>query len=360
MRTNYFSAALLSVAIMTTLFVERAQGATVPAGDPAIVYEGRTANNSSGGVRMGFPGVTTHLRFRGNALSLFAEASSDTVYFDVSVDGAAPTLLRLRKGEGQYPLFNAATSDEHTLELVRRTESWQGVCELKRFDLGEKGALLPAPALPLRKLLFIGDSVTCGSMTAWEPTHAHGDPLSSNARTSYGMMLAKKFSAQCHLVSCGGRGLVRDWQGIRDLRAAPQFYELALPDVLSSPWDHAHFVPDAIGVQLGTNDFSSGIPDEIEFVTTYVEFLQKVRRDAPGAFIFLMESPILKDDEKGPRRAVLHAYLERIIRQVGSHQVTLAPLKHEAGVPNDGHPTLQEHESMAAELEPLLRQRLGW
>lgn len=353
-------AVLFSLLTLSSFLTVHASATLVPANHPAINYEGRIATDPSGGVQMGFPGVITRLRFRGNAISVSAEASSDTVYFDLKVDRAAPILLRLRKGEAEYSLLRDGSLAEHTIELIRRTESWQGVCRFRAFTLEGEGSILAAPAPPLRRLMFIGDSVTCGSMTAWEPGREHADPINSNACASYGMMLAQKFGAQCHLVSCGGRGLIRDWQGIRDLRAAPQFYDVAIPDDLTTPWDPQRYVPDAIGIQLGTNDFSSGIPDEVEFIRAYVEFVQKVRRDAPSAFIFLMESPILNDEARGPRRSVLRAYLEQIVKRMGSDRVILAPVKHAPGVPGDGHPSRQEHESMAAELEPVLHRALGW
>jgi len=333
----------------------------IPANAPGIVYEGRTLAESSGAVRVGFPGVTAHLRFRGTGISLRAEASSDGVDFDVSVDGAEPTLLRLKKGEGLYPLVQDAPDAAHTLAITRRTESWEGVCTLKEFELAPGGNLLAPPESPARKLMFIGDSVTCGEMAAWKPGDTSDNlPVLTNARISYGMLLARRLGAQCALVSYGGRGIIRDWQGIRNTNNAPEFYELAMPDEPATHWDHSRYVPDAIGIQLGTNDFNSGIPDEEEFVTAYVELLRKVRRDAPKAWIVIMDSPILNDDAKAPKHSVLHAYLEEIARRVRDDRVVVAPIKRCPGVPGNGHPTGAEHEAMADELEPVFRRVLGW
>src|SRR6201995_4212179 len=106
-------------------------------------------------------------------------------------------------------------------------EDRPGPCAPLLFDMGS-GSCGAAPALPPRKLMFIGDSVTCGEMDAWEPTRDMNDRLNCDARVSYGMLVAQRLGAQCHLVSYGGRGIIRDWQGIRETRNAPQFYELAL------------------------------------------------------------------------------------------------------------------------------------
>jgi hypothetical protein len=350
-------------AVAATLASGSAAASTsfVPANNPAIVCEGRSVSDAAGAVQLGFPGVTVHLRFRGPTLTMRARASQNDLYFDVIVDGAAPSLLRLHQGEGEYPIWSGGRSAEHTVALVRRNESWQGTCDLVGFDLGAGGEWLPPPELPKRKLMFIGDSVTCGEMDAYESFRKMEDKLNCNARVSYGMLLATRLGAQCHLVSYGGRGVIRDWQGIRDTRNAPQFYELALPDGPAVPWDHRRYVPDAIGIQLGTNDFSQGVPDQNEFVNAYVQFIEKIRRDAPDALVFLMDSPIVKDDPvTGPRRTVLHAYLEEVVARTGSPKVILAAIKHYPGVPGNGHPSGPEHVAMADELEPLLRKALGW
>jgi hypothetical protein len=336
-----------------------AQG-TFPANDPRVLYEGRCAVDPDGSVRVGFPGVTVHLRFQGATLLLRARANKDN-FIDVSVDDGAPVQVRLRAGEGSYPLAQVPGASDHTVTLVRCNESWQGTFTVLGFDAGPGGALLPPPELPRRRLMFIGDSVTCGEMCAWtaQPDPKRGSD--ANARLSYGMIVARELQAQCALVSCGGRGIIRDWQGNRDAGNAPVFYELALPDDPAVRWNPSLYVPDAIGIQLGTNDFSRGVPDENEFVNAYVEFVRKVQRDAPGALIFLMDSPILSDSPgQGPRRSAHHGYLEEIVRRVGSPRVILAPLSHYPGVPGNGHPTGPEHREMAGELEPLLRRELGW
>ncbi|HVU16693.1 MAG TPA: GDSL-type esterase/lipase family protein [Candidatus Didemnitutus sp.] len=328
--------------------------------DPGIVYEGRFVVDEHGAVQLGFPGVTAHLRVRDATLSLKLRASQPEIAFDVIVDGGQPRLLQLKEGEGDYSVIAAPLAGEHTVALVRCNESWQGTCAILGYDLGP-GKLVAPPVLPARKLMFIGDSVTCGEMDAWKPSRDMHDRLNCDARVSYGMLLAQRLGAQCHLVSYGGRGVIRDWQGIRDTRNAPQFYELALPDGPEIAWDHQRYVPDAIGIQLGTNDFSQGIPDQNEFVNAYVQFVEKVRRDAPNALVFLMDSPIVRDDPVGgPRRSVLRSYLEQVIVRCHSPHVILMPVSHYPGVPNNGHPTGADHKSMADEIEPVLRKALGW
>jgi len=331
----------------------------LPAADAPVAYEGRYARGPNGEVRLGFPGVTAHLRFRGTSLALHAVASTPACSFDVSVDGGAPRVLRLSAGEGTYPLCHVPEG-EHTVTLLRRTESWRGTVDLLDFAPDPNGALLDPPALPGRKLMFIGDSVTCGELAAWQPGDDPKDALYSDARDSYAMILARRLGAQCALVSYGGRGVIRDWQG-HAAGNAPQFYGLALPDDPAALWDAQQYVPDAVGIGLGTNDFNLGAPDEAEFVNAYVALIRRIRHDAPGAYIFVMESPIVTDDAaKGPRRTLLRRYLEAVVARAASPQVILAPVAHQPGVPGNGHPTGADHMAMADQLEPLFRTALGW
>ena len=362
----------LPIFLAASLLAQRANaesltGSTnfVPAVSTEIVVEGRYAP-SNGIVRLGFCGTVLHFRYHGSRLAMRVKASSDEVYFDVGVDGAGPVRLRAHAGEADYPLLNEAVAGDHLFEITRRSESWQGTCEIIGFDLGPGGRLLAPPPLPARKLMFIGDSITCGAATDIRPDDplkgrtAHEDQT-SNARLSYGKILAHQLNAQCMLVSYGGRGVIRDWQGIRNINNAPQFYELALPDDPSCLWRQNSYEPDAIAICLGTNDFNQGVPDENEFVNAYVEFIRKIRRDSPNARIFLLDSPMLDDAEgKTPKRTVLHAYLQEIAAKVNSPQVQLASVSHYAGIPGNGHPTRTDHESIAKELEPQFRQALNW
>jgi lysophospholipase L1-like esterase len=310
---------------------------------------------------MGFPGIVIHLRFKGGSLGIRLKAAKAGEYIDVGVDGAEPQRVALGEGVGDYPLAVNGGATEHRVEVTRRTESWQGECDVLGIILGKGDSLLPPEPLPVRKMLFIGDSITCGECADVRP----GDPLKdnrmSNARLTYAKILARRFNAQCELVSYGGRGVTRDWQGLTETVNAPQFYGLALPDDPDSHWDPQKYVPDAVGVCLGTNDFDVSIPDETVFVGAYVRLVQRVLRDAPNARIVLITSPILQDTPGGSlKRTVLFKYTQEVATRVGSPSVIAVDISHQPGRPGNGHPTGPQHLAMANELEPVFRGLLGW
>jgi hypothetical protein len=327
--------------------------------------EGRHSVSARQGIALGFPGTQLSLRLHGRALALRLEASNNECYFDLRVNGGPWSRLRSAPGLADYPLLAQSEAGEALVELIRRNESWQGTCEILGFSTDEEATWLELPAPSGPRLLFIGDSITCGEKTdfrgddpllASSPTRA----CSANARLSYGMLLADSLGARCHLVSYGGRGILRDWQGIKACANAPRFYERARPDIAEETWDHGRYVPQVIGVCLGTNDFNQGIPEEDEFVNAYVELLRKILRDAPGARVLLIDSPIVRDDPvTGPRRSVLRHYLQETLRRLGDVRASHAPVSVHPGIPGDGHPSGTEHRSIAAELLPLFRDALA-
>jgi len=148
----------------------------------------------------------------------------------------------------------------------------------------------------------------------------------------------------------------RDWQGIQAIANAPQYYERALPDDPEAAWDFSSYIPDAIGICLGTNDFNQGIPDENDFVNTYVEFIRKIRRDAPAAEIFLIDSPMLVDSPGlSPKRTIASVYIEEVVARLASPKVRHVKLPHFPGSAIDAHPTAADHEGIAAFLLPYFR-----
>lgn len=330
----------------------------IPADDPKISYEGRVVVGADHQVRVGFPGVTLRLRVNAATVSARINAGSDDVYFNLTVDSGPPCRMRLGKGMSEVELLKNDQPGLHTLELLKRTESWQGVCEFIGFGVGG-GIILPPEPLPARKMLFIGDSITCGEGTESADDPAEPGAERSNAAASYGVKLAKRLGAQAHLVSYGGRGVFRDWLGIRETNNAPVYYGLALPDEPGSPWNPRDYVPDAVGICLGTNDFSQGIPDEAEFVGAYVRLLKRILADAPKAAIILIDSPILVD-EGLPKKSTCRAYIDSVVRAINSPQVGRAWVSHCVGSPGDGHPVAAEHTLMADELEPAFRRAAGW
>lgn len=336
----------------------------VPVGNPHVLVMGRVDRTDASRLRAGYPGVTLRVAFRGRAIAIHTNCTSPNCRLAVIVDGGAPKVIRLPEGTHETELACGLDAAPHQLDIVRRTEFWQGTMEVIGMRLGHQAELgVPTP-FNARRLLFIGDSVTCGEgVDRLEGSACHDKTVSSDAYNSYGMFLGRALNAQCHLVSHGGRGLIRDYLGDRKQLTAPQFFELALPT--SEPrvtWDHGSYVPDGVFVSLGTNDFNLAIgefPDEVEFVGAYVAFLKRLRSLYPAAQVLVTEGAIVTD-EKRPQRSTLCRYIDRAVAEMRDAKIHAIRSTRYPGDAFDRHPTSAQHRQMARDFEPIMRSILGW
>lgn len=369
--TRLFLARLAALLMAASASVSAADSTrpstTVTARDPLITIMGRVAFAADGSAQMGFPGSVIRFAYRGAAPSLRFAASSDDCLFNLAVHGWEPAPIRLKSGENIVALPSGlAPESGYVVELTRRTEAWQGIATFRGLEVPAGCTLLPPPAWPARKLMFIGDSMTCGQYAERLAPDNDATARTSNAARAFGMILGRRLGAQVHLVSYGGRGVMRDWEGRTDTGTAPEFFERALPDDPSSRWDHASYQPDVVVICLGQNDLNQGLPDADAFAAVYARFVDRIRLVYPRAGIIMAESAMHGEtpgSEDARRRAFLRAAIETVIahrRAAGDTRVTFAPVRQAPGTVHDSHPVAFQHEQIAEQLLGPIRQLTGW
>lgn len=336
--------------------------AAISATDSRIALSGRTVSLIGGGVRFGYPGVRFSLRVKSTSLRMVAQSSSGDNFLDVQIDGQPTQTLRLNNKLESYTLFSANKSVEHTVVITHRNETWQGLVTVAGFDVDD-GELL-AVKLPDRRLLIIGDSVTCGEAVVRTDDCAKSANW-WNATGSYGLLLAESLDAEAQLVCYGGRGVMRSWNGSTSDLQGPDYFELAIaePD-RQHRWDHTRYRPQLILISLGTNDFSESagpMPEREKFVTAYVRFVNRLLSVYPEAQLALTEGAILNNDNPSrPAKRILQSYLQEVISRVRSQRVHYLPATHYPGDKRDAHPTGEQHKAMAEELAVQVRGLMGW
>lgn len=325
------------------------------ASDSLISHVGRTHTNNDRSETFGFPGVTFITEVEGTRLSAQLHSSNGNSWIDVIVDEGAPSTIKVPQQPTEIELFNFPEAGKHRVEIIHRSENWHGNVTLKEFSL-TGGGFFAAPKLPKRKMLVLGDSVTCGEAI----DRVAGEQKNTrwwNARESYGLLTAKALNAQVNLVCWGGRGLVRSWNGKTDDANLPDFYEYAVGD--NDPalkWNHNQYQPDLIVSAIGTNDFSPGIPERETYVTTYVKFINKLLSDHPQAHIAITEGAILN----GEKKAALIDYIREAISRVNDSRVHQVTSNNYPGDAQDAHPTKEQHAAMAKDLAPQLKALMDW
>ena len=338
----------------------------VTARDSRIAYMGRVAFEPDG-AHLGFPGIVIRFVYRGAAPTLRLSASSPDCYFNLACNGWDPVVIRLHQGENEIHLpTGTAPAQGWLVELLRRTEAWQGTATFEGLLLPTGCDLLPPPPWPARKLMFIGDSITCGEYIERFPPENDNSPRTTNAARTFGMLLGKWLHARVHLVSYGGRGVMRDWQGNTNVNNAPQFFQRAMPDDPASRWDHASYVPDLVVVSLGQNDFNKDLPDEAVYTKAYDDFVGEVRAAYPHAAVLLAEVSLFGDTPGTPDRAKrdrLHRVLEAVVtrrRAAGDARIAEAPVRYYPGTPTNAHVVAFQEEQIALELLGPILALTGW
>lgn len=302
-------------------------------------------------------GSAIALRFTGAEISVTLGDAGDNV-FQVVIDGQLTTIAT-SAGTNQYALASALSGGAHSLLLYRRTEATQGETTFYGFDVATSSYLANDPA-PKRRLEVIGDSISAG----------YGDegtfPCAFSAATenhylTYEALAARALQAELHTEAWSGIGMLRNYDGSMT-NTMPERFPRTLPQRATSTWDFSAYVPDAVVINLGTNDFAAGDPG-MAFETTYLQFVTDLRAHYPAARFFLAVGPMLSGD--GYTQAV--AYLNAVIAAraaLGDKNLALLELGTQDasldGLGCDYHPSLKTHQKMADKMVAALQADLGW
>jgi lysophospholipase L1-like esterase len=332
----------------------------ITASDPHLLYSGRFDLGKPAAPRCAWPASAVALHFKGRSANVNLTAQSQ-VRWQVYIDGK-PGAVLLCNGKPQLlSLAKDLPDGEHTIVLLKRTESLFGIATINGFQLNE-GAELLAAAAPARKIEVIGDSISAGFGDEAANQNEKFSPVTENAGIAYGALAARSLQADYTCIAWSGKTL---WG---HEKAIPDIYDRIIPQEAASQWDFSRWQPDVVVINLGTNDFSPGNPDEESWVAAYKEFIARIRKNYPKAYIFCAVSPMLVDKYSKSKnaRTTFTAYINRVITEcskVGETKVALVEFPEQTGALGFGaawHPSARQHEAMATVLEQAIRSKLSW
>jgi lysophospholipase L1-like esterase len=304
-------------------------------------------------------GSAISLRFKGTAISVtLTDGASDV--FEVILDGKH-TVVPTIGGTNEYALGTGLADGPHDLLLYRRSEAFFGDTTFGGFDV-DPSAYLPGDPVPTRRLEVIGDSISAG----------YGDEGTNpcvfmsgteNQYSSYEALAARSVGAELYTEAWSGIGMVRNSNGDMVNPRMPERYPRTLPAKdTTNTWDFSKYIPDAVVINLGTNDFSTGDPGMV-FQTTYTTFVTDLRGHYPKARIFLAVGPMLGGTSYNQAKAYLNGVIATR-STAGDKNLTLLEFGTQDGA-NDGlgcdsHPSLTTHQKMSVKLVAALKADLGW
>ena len=285
-------------------------------------------------------------------------------YLQYELDGVYQKRIKVMGNDRRPIVIAAPAAGKHTVWIYKATEAQTGPIFIQQIS-GQGLVAIKSPEAPV--IEFIGNSITCGA--AADPsetpcgTGVYHDQ--HNAYYAYGPRVARALGANYFLSSVSGIGIYRNWNS--NGPTMPQVYEKAdLTYSSTRPWDFGRYKPAIVSIALGTNDFSGGdgkherLPfDSAVYVGTYIKFVQLVKSKYPDAQIALLSSPMVNGD----RRILLQNCLNAVKANIDAlypsgKRVALfffEPM-HASGC--SGHPTVEEHAVLAAELQPFFKKLL--
>ncbi len=330
---------------------------------PQFQYMGRV-DVEHGKATYNWPGVTVLVDFSGSLLGIRLEGGERN-YFNVWVDDyPAQVVYAVNDTVWWFP--ERLSRGKHQLRLVKRTEADMGTAVFYGLYLGEKEQLIQPAALPNRKLLFIGNSITCGYGTEGKDRTERFKPSTENCEKSYATIIARAFNAQYHLISHSGLGMVRNYGDQEKistkLAPMPVRLEYLLDNDSTQMYNLKNYVPDAIVVNLGTNDFSSQpFPDENDFIGEGKKLIRKLKQEFPDAKIVCVTGPMTNE----PCFTYIKRMVEELRMELNPQDIVFIGiptnlLNAEEDLGSSWHPSYRGQLKSAHMIIPVLGSMLNW
>lgn len=355
LRTSLPRARLLSVFLLlaATVFLAapsihrvNADMAAVGPDDPHIHYVGRWDTSAPDTYRGYWAGTSFTTAFTGSSVRLrlgyAAPPSGSDLY--ASVDGGPFHLYKNASG-----IINLTperlTPGEHTLTVV--TRNIRDVAVFKGLLLDEGAQTIPPPERQ-RSIEFVGDSITVGYKTP------------NVSIESYAWLTGEQLNADHTQIAYTGICLVDgvSCNALPPAGMSEQYFKLQPLDYADSPiWKKDREAPDAVVINLGTNDARADIDGET-FREAYVRFLERLRQAYPDTELVVLQP--------------LNGYMNEESRAAAENRQSAGDTKLHV-IATDGwlseldgdytdtlHPSAQGNMKMADRLTEELQRTLGW
>jgi lysophospholipase L1-like esterase len=340
----------------------------IGADNSLIVYHGRTITKN-GTVELISSASYAEFMFSGDScvIGLSNIASpGDYNYVAIEIDNEYKGRIKISNTNANDYVITATKKNLwHLLRVYKATEAQNGLVVVNYIRASK---LKPVARYLKKKIEFIGNSITCGfgnddkeipcnNGSKWYDQH--------NAYWSYAPRVARSVDADFMLSTISGAGIYRNWNS--DGPTVPQQYESAyLRSDNAERWNFKNYIPDIVTIALGTNDLSGGdgkTPrnpfDSTVFVRTYINFLKTIYHHYPATQIILLTSPMVNGKNAEKLLSCLKIIQTEIFKQkISQRKIKIFEFKPMHATGCDGHPSMHEHEIMADELLPFMKQAI--
>jgi hypothetical protein len=347
---------ILLVFPLTIIYAQKTSLSFYSADHPFIYYTGRIDFSDPMLPRFWQPGVYFHTKFVGEKCELILQDEvlwgKNHNYLEVVVDGIARR-IQTKSVQDTIVVAQGLSAGVHTLLVCKNTEANIGYLEL--VGIRCKQLVKPSPK-PLRKIEFIGNSITCGAASdvseipcgkgVWHDQH--------NAYMSYGAIAARSLNAQYHLSSVSGIGLMHSCCKMHIIM--PEVFDKINMYQDTIAWNFNQYRPDIVAICLGQND---GVQDSALFCDNYIAFIKQLRGYYPKTQFILLSSPMADANLAAFMKKALTAVKNKLYNS-GDKKINIYFFTKQYHQGCDGHPDLEEHKLIADELIGFIRKSRKW
>eukprot|EP01087_Luapelamoeba_hula_P007626 TRINITY_DN1860_c0_g1_i1.p1 TRINITY_DN1860_c0_g1~~TRINITY_DN1860_c0_g1_i1.p1 ORF type:complete len:391 (+),score=45.27 TRINITY_DN1860_c0_g1_i1:97-1269(+) len=262
---------------------------------PGVWYEGRVdqVGGVSGAVRYDWPCVTLNLAVTGaSTVSVVMDGGNNE--FVVLLNGRNVSRFRTTDAEKvSYPLVSGLnTKQSYNISMVKITEASYFFVSF----------LMPLTTVQIRSLSLTGDDpqllprmVTASKrrIEVFSDSDSNGFGIDGpddyecllglvkyeNCYQGYASLLAQWLNAEVHIEAWSGKGVVKNAVSItnEDGDVMPVYWNRTIATEPKGIWNFQRWVPDAIIVLLGSNDYYSWpYPTDEEFISGYIAMLHRI------------------------------------------------------------------------------------
>ena len=229
------------------------------------------------------------LEFSGDGIAVYFEKNKTQmpIYIAAFVDGVRRNFAVNSK---EVLVIDGLENRRHSFRLLKITEPRYCdadprlfVTEIRLF--GEGAEVKAAPVGKNTKISFFGDSITCGYGVLGKETDDEFFTHQEDVTRSYAFLTAEKLKADWQIVAVSGQGVVLNSSGERGYPISQYFEHCSA--FLKNQFDHSSWQPQAVVINIGTNDCNAKADAGI-FRQAADRLLSQVRSAYPLAHIVWM------------------------------------------------------------------------